>query len=395
MTYVALTEEERGWVACAEQVAAESLASNAAEADRTSTFPSAQLAALREVGLLGLRADRAHGGAGQGLLVTCLAVEALAKQCPSTALVYKMHLESIEMVSRAPTAQQAAEVVPKLASGEWLSTVAGSEAGHQGGAWAGAAKAAVAEVDGGYQVANIRKSFVTGAGIADSYFFMCQLERDGERPAQLMFQLHRDDLSWSIDEPWDGLGMRANGSSPMTFNGFIPEARLLNPDHQRVDLMPVVLGTYAATYLGIAAGCFERLHAHVAATTLAGGRKMAEVETVQARMATCQVELERSRALLYSACAAFDAGAHGGPQPFFEAKVACDGVGTFVTQEAMTLGGGTAFAKRLPFERYFRDARAGMVMGIAHDVALLNVGRMLFPKPKRPTADVEDAAAAG
>jgi alkylation response protein AidB-like acyl-CoA dehydrogenase len=48
----------------------------------------------------------------------------------------------------------------------------------------------------------------------------------------------------------------------------------------------------------------------------------------------------------------------------------------------MTLGGGAAFAKRLPFERYFRDARAGMVMGIAHDIALLNVGRMLFPKPK-------------
>ena len=57
-------------------------------------------------------------------------------------------------------------------------------------------------------------------------------------------------------------------------------------------------------------------------------------------------------------------------------------MGTFITQEAMTLGGGTAFAKRLPFERYFRDARAGMVMGIAHDIALLNVGRLLFPKPK-------------
>ena len=55
--------------------------------------------------------------------------------------------------------------------------------------------------------------------------------------------------------------------------------------------------------------------------------------------------------------------------------MAADETATFITGEAMTLGGGTAFAKRLPFERYFRDARAGMVMGIAHDIAVLNIAR--------------------
>lgn len=386
MAYVCLSDTQRGWLERAEAIAAEVLAPSAAEADRTGEFPARQLSALRDAGFMGLRADPGHGGAAEGLLTTCLVTEALAKQCPSTALIYKMHLESIEMISRAPTPSQAEVMVPRLASGEWLSTVAGSEAGHQGGAWAGAPKAGVAKVEGGYEVANVRKAFVTGAGVADAFFFMCQLHRDGERPAQLWFQVHRDDLSWVVDEPWDGLGMRANQSSPMTFNGFIPEGRLLNPDNQRVDLMPVVLGTYAATYLGIGGGCFDRLLSYVSETTLADGRRMGEVEAIQARVANCQVELERSRALLYSACAAFDAGVTRGARPFFEAKVACDAVGTFVTQEAMTLGGGTAFAKRLPFERYFRDARAGMVMGIAHDIALLNVGRMLFPKREEAAA---------
>ncbi|MGD9751757.1 MAG: acyl-CoA dehydrogenase family protein [Acidimicrobiia bacterium] len=383
MTYIRLSEAQRQWHERAAALAADVLAPAAEDTDRTARFPRAQLDALAAAGLFGLRADARHGGAGEGLLTTCLVTETLAAACPSTALIYKMHLESIEMISRAPTDAQAHEILPKLVSGEWLSTVAGSEAGHQGGAWAGGPKSTVERVEGGYRVANIHKSFVTGAGLADAYFFMCRYEpADGGRAQQLMFQVLRDDLSWSVDEPWDGLGMRGNQSSPMTFDGFIADGRLLNPDNQRVDLMPVVLGTYAATYLGIAAGCYERLHAHVAATTLADGRRMGDVETVQARMATCRIELERSRALLYAACAAFDDGAGGGSQAFFEAKVACDQVGTFITQEAMTLGGGTAFAKRLPFERYFRDARAGMVMGIAHDIALLNVGRMLFPKPK-------------
>jgi alkylation response protein AidB-like acyl-CoA dehydrogenase len=45
----------------------------------------------------------------------------------------------------------------------------------------------------------------------------------------------------------------------------------------------------------------------------------------------------------------------------------------------MTMFGGTAFAGRLPFERYFRDARAGMVMGVANDAAYQQISGMLFP----------------
>ena len=126
---------------------------------------------------------------------------------------------------------------------------------------------------------------------------------------------------------------------------------------------------------------------YVAETTLADGRRMPEVETIARRVAKAKIEVERSRALLYAAASAWDDGRTKGPQALFEAKVASDELATFVTGEAMTLGGGSAFAKRLPFERYFRDARAGMVMGIAHDIAVLNVASSIFPKPKEPQAD--------
>jgi alkylation response protein AidB-like acyl-CoA dehydrogenase len=46
----------------------------------------------------------------------------------------------------------------------------------------------------------------------------------------------------------------------------------------------------------------------------------------------------------------------------------------------MTAFGGTAFAGRLPFERYFRDARAGVVMGMANDVAYHNMIPIMFPE---------------
>lgn len=382
MTYFPLSESQLKWQERAQAIAEEVLAPLSAEADRTATFPKVQLQALRDAGFFGLRADPAHGGAGEGLLTTAVVVETLAKACPSTALIYKMHIESTEIVARAPTEQQAREITPRIASGEWLSTVAGSEAGHQGGAWAGAPKAAVRAVDGGFAIEGVKKAFVTAAGIADTYLFMATLREEGKPPAPMMFQILKDDLEWTIDEPWDGLGMRANGSSPMTFNGFLPNERRLNPDNKPVDFFSIAVGTYAATYLGIAAGCYELLEKYVGETSLADGRRMPEVETIAARVARAKVELERSRALLYSACSAWDAGRTKGPQALFEAKVASDELATFVTGEAMTLGGGSAYAKRMPFERYFRDARAGMVMGIAHDIAVLNIARSIFPKPK-------------
>lgn len=388
VTYFPLTADQIAWQERAQAVANDVLAPRSAEADRTASFPKEQLQALRDQGFFGIRASRGHGGSEQGLLTTCLVVETLAKACPSTALIYKMHVESTELVARVPTPEQAATITPRIASGEWLSTVAGSEAGHQGGAWAGAPKAAVRPVEGGYQIEGVKKAFVTAAGIADTYLFMATLREEGKPPVPLMFQVLSDDLEWTIDEPWDGLGMRANGSSPMTFNGFLSNDRRLNPENKPVDFFSIAVGTYAATYLGIAAGCYEMLEKYVAETTLADGRRMPEVETIANRVARAKVEVERSRALLYAACSAWDDGRTRGPQALFEAKVASDELATFVTGEAMTLGGGAAYAKRLPFERYFRDARAGMVMGIAHDIAVLNVARSIFPKPKEPKKEV-------
>lgn len=382
VTYFPLSKEQIAWQERAQAIATDVLAPRAAEADRTATFPSEQLNALRDGGFFGLRASKEDGGHGEGLLTTCVIVETLAKACPSTALIYKMHVESTEIVVRVPTDDQRREFTARVANGEWLSTVAGSEAGHQGGAWAGAPKAGVRPVDGGYQIENVQKSFVTAAGIADTYLFMATLREEGKPPAPLMFQIRKDDLEWTIDEPWDGLGMRANGSSPMTFNGFLPESRKLNPENKPVDFYSIAVGTYAATYLGIAAGCYDLLEKYVGETSLADGRRMPDVETIANRVARAKVELERSRALLFSAASAWDEGRIKGPQALFEAKVAADELATYITGEAMTLGGGAAFAKRMPFERYFRDARAGMVMGIAHDIAVLNIARSIFPKPK-------------
>jgi alkylation response protein AidB-like acyl-CoA dehydrogenase len=62
-----------------------------------------------------------------------------------------------------------------------------------------------------------------------------------------------------------------------------------------------------------------------------------------------------------------------------QAKVTCSETAAHVTQELMTMFGGTAFASRLPFERYFRDARAGLIMALPNDGAYDGIAGSLIP----------------
>jgi len=82
---------------------------------------------------------------------------------------------------------------------------------------------------------------------------------------------------------------------------------------------------------------------------------------------------------LHAAAAMADAGWAPSVLPFMQAKVLCAEVGVRGTAELMTMFGGTACAGRLPFERYLRDARAGLVMGVANDASYDTIGTLLFP----------------
>ena len=97
------------------------------------------------------------------------------------------------------------------------------------------------------------------------------------------------------------------------------------------------------------------------------------------RMAEMSAQIEAARGLLHIAADMADSGRTASVLPLLQAKVLCSEVGVRVTSDLMTMFGGTAFAGRLPFERYFRDARAGLVMGQANDSAYVTIGTLLFP----------------
>ncbi len=388
MNYFSLTQEQQQWKDSVAALAEKEVAPRAEEYDRLAKFPQESLDALRDAGLLGLRVSKEHGGLGADFLTTCLVVEEIAKKCPSTAMCYKMHLESVEALSRIPTASQVEKFVKPLAQKKIFAAAPGGESrGQSGTDWrpVSAPETPLKIVDGGFVLNNLRKSYVTSAGHADLYLMFCRVEGGRtEGPPDLLI-IEADKIEWQTVGEWDGLGMRGNSSTPMIFNGVVPQENLLGLELEGEEepvmqkyMSPVLILTYGAAYLGIASGAFELACIEGDKRFVSGSRRF-DNPINKRRISEMSAQIESARAFLHTAASMADEGRAESLLPYIQAKVICSEVAVHVTQDLMTIFGGTAYARQLPFERYFRDARAGLIMGMANDQAYEIIGDHLFP----------------
>ena len=74
-----------------EEVITDVIAPAASQIDRAAAFPRAGIDALGRAGLLGLVSALDVGGQGQAQRAAAMAVERLAKECGSTAMIVCMH----------------------------------------------------------------------------------------------------------------------------------------------------------------------------------------------------------------------------------------------------------------------------------------------------------------
>ena len=103
---------------------------HAEELDEKQGFNHKALKKLGEMGLLGVTADEAHGGAGMGAIAATLVMEELGAACASTTLSYLAHsILAVNNLSQNASLEQKKKYLPKLCSGEWLGAMAMSEPG--------------------------------------------------------------------------------------------------------------------------------------------------------------------------------------------------------------------------------------------------------------------------
>ena len=161
------------------EAAASVVAAGAAAVDRERLYPDGSLKALAAAGALGLVVPSEHGGCGGGLGALAEACEAVGAACASTGMVFLMHEVTAATVAIGG-GERAAELLPRLATGEAIGTLAFSERGT--GAHFYNPELRAERTNGSVTITG-RKSFVTSGGHADQYLVLVQGESEGTADA--------------------------------------------------------------------------------------------------------------------------------------------------------------------------------------------------------------------
>jgi alkylation response protein AidB-like acyl-CoA dehydrogenase len=376
-----LSETQQGIVDGAAAVADADLAPRAAAVDRDGTFPKDGIAALGARGLLGLNVSKEHGGLGEGLRTAAAAIDQIARRCPSTAMVYLMHLCGVACYAAVP--DKTSPLLRAAAAGRHLSTLAFSEKGSRSHFWAPVSRASANGSDGAVQI-SAQKSFVTSAGHADGYVVSTLASRGTQPLESTIYLVLKEDAGVSVSGPWRGLGLRGNASAPMTLDNVpVGSDRALTADGKGLDMMlGIVLPLFqvgsAAVGIGIAEAAVQAAIAHVThARFEEANSSLRDLPTVRAQIAKMRIETDRARAHLAAVLDSLDNPGPATQLMVLEAKASGTEAAVAVTELAMRTCGGAAFGGAHGIERLFRDARAPIVMSPTSDLAYEFIGRAL------------------
>jgi alkylation response protein AidB-like acyl-CoA dehydrogenase len=336
------------------------IASQAAETDRSGTFPRSSVDVLAKAGLLGLISAREIGGRGEGMAVAARVIERLAGTCGSTAMILLMHYSATALIE----AHGGEDLRRAIAGNEHLSTLAFTETGSHSHFWA---PLGTATAQGDQIRLDSDKSWVTAAGEADSYVWSSRpLAAKGP---MTIWSVPARSPGLVVHGPFDGFGLRGHASNPIRAEAVVVDrTAMLGADGSGLDLalrtaLPYFLVLSTAFSLGLMEALMTKAHAHLVTTRLAHlDQTLAQQPLQRASFAQLRTRTDTVRAFLEDTLAALWSEREDATLRVLQVKAVADEAAAEVADGVMRLCGGSAFRRSAGVERLFRDALAARVM---------------------------------
>lgn len=373
-----LTEEQTLLQQEVRRFARERIAPGVAERDREHRFPAAIVAEMAELGLFGMMVEEGYGGAGLDPLSYVLAVEEIARVCPSVAVTMSVtNSVCCWPISRFGSEDLKSRVLPALASGDCLGAFGLSESGSGSDA---ASLRTSATRDGDCWVLNGEKAWITNAGRARYYVVMARTGPDESHRGISGFVVPSDAPGFSVGKPEEKLGLRASVTAPLVFeNCVIPASNLLG---ELGSGFKIALATLDHSRLGIAAqavGIHQRaleLSREYARERIQFGVPIARHQEIQFKIATMATDLAASRQMMRYA-AAREPSRRGGLLAA-QAKLLASEAANRACYQAVQIFGGNGFCEDYEVARLYRDVRVTTIYEGTSEMQRLVISRHLL-----------------
>ena len=323
-------------------------------------FPEKIWKKAAELGFIGIHFPEKYSGMGLGCLENIIVAEELARGDSTVGTCILIADFASEIILHFGSEEQKTKWLPKVAEGECLSCGAFTEPDH-GSDITSVETSAVREGD--EWVINGSKIFITNSGpLAGFYCVLCQTDPDAKpsyRGLSLIL-VEADNPGVSYQDIGKKMGISLTYTAEVVFKDVrVPQANLIGKEnrgfYQLLEFFDESRILVAAQALVTAQGAFDRALAYVKQREQFG-KKIAQFQATQHKLADMATEIECARMLTYKAAWNFDQGRMD-PKLTSMAKMYAARTAVEVSDEAIQLMGGYGYMQEYEVERFYRDAK--------------------------------------
>lgn len=375
-----LTEEQQMVRDMARDFAATQLAPRARKHDEQGSIDPEVFTGVAELGLWGLTIAEEYGGAGMGNLELSLVLEELNAGCASTGVTVSVHNSLLGTpIKRFGTADQQAQWLPRLATGELIGAYCLTEPG--AGSDAGAV-VTTARREGDEWVLDGTKFFVTNGAFAGLFIVYARTSTELKGPKGMSaFLVPADTPGLTVGKAEMKTGIRGSSTTEILLEDVrVPASSLLGEENKGFNIAMDTLDGgrigIASQAIGIGRACLEA-SVQYAKEREQFGRPIGNFQAIQWKLADMSTQLEAARLLVYRAAMKRDAGERCSYEAA-QAKLFASRTANFCADECLQIHGGAGYTDDFEVERLFRDARITEIYEGATDIQRIVIARSLL-----------------
>jgi alkylation response protein AidB-like acyl-CoA dehydrogenase len=346
--------------------------------EATGAFPTALFAELAEMGLLGMTAPEAFGGAGADYVSYALAlIELAAADGALSTIVSIQNSLIVSGLVRIGDAEQQQRFLPDLIAGRTIGAFALTEA--DAGSDAAAIRTRADRVEGGWRL-NGAKQFITSGRIAGLAIVFAVTDPEAGKKGISAFLVPTDRPGYIVDKVEHKLGQGASDTCAIRFEDLFLEDDLMlgaPGEGYRIALSNLEAGRVgiAAQSVGMAQAALE-IAVDYAKTRVSFGKPIIEHQAVGFRLADLATRLEAAGLMVLAAAERMDAGEPSLTQASM-AKLFASETAELVVSGAIQTLGGYGYLEEFGLAKIYRDVRVAQIYEGTSDIQRMVIARAL------------------